>query len=66
MKILLNSGGITTVLPEKGRELIANGLGVEYTGDDPEENLVREALAVPEKPAEKIEVVHRYITEEEE
>lgn len=66
MKIQLHTGGITTVTREKGDELIAKGLGVEYTGEDPEEKRVREAVAVPEKPTEKIEVTHRYIVNEEE
>lgn len=65
MKILLNTGQITTVTREKGAELIASGAGVEYTGQDPEEIRTREALAVPEKAAEKIEVVHRYIVEDQ-
>lgn len=66
MKVQLNDGRITLVTKEKGLELIAKGLGLEYMGDDPEAERVREALAVPEKPTEKIEVTHRYIVDEEE
>ena len=67
MKVkLFESGKITLVTNDYGRQLIANGLGVEYTGEDPEEKAVREALAEPEKQAEKIEVTHRYIVGEEE
>lgn len=66
MKVQLNDGRITLVTKEKGLELIANGLGLEYKGHDPEVERVREALAVPEKPTEKIEVTHMYIVDEEE
>lgn len=66
MKIQLHSGVITTVTRDKGRELIANGEGVEYTGQDPEEIAVREAVTAPKKETEKIEVTHRYILPEEE
>ena len=66
MKILLTNGKIQTVTNEKGRELIANGLSVEYTGNDPEQIAVREALAVPEKAAERVEVVHYHVEAEPE
>lgn len=66
MKVLLKNGKVTTVTNEKAAELIASGEGIAYTGEDPEEIAVREALAAPDKPTEKIEVTHRYIVGDEE
>lgn len=66
MKILLNTGKITTVTRAKAAELISSGEGVIYTGEDPEDAAVKEALSAPEKPTEKIEVTHRYIVGDEE
>lgn len=66
MKIKLHTGGVTLVTKEKGLQLIQQGLGVEYLGENPEEEEVKKALATPEKPTEKIEVIHHYIVGEEE